>query len=166
MKHKILTSASLPLTIKTLRRQKKKIVFTNGTFDILHAGHVRYLRQAHSFGNVLVVGVNSDASVRKYKGPGRPINGEKDRLEVLSALSFVDYVILFSEPTPLKLILKIRPEVLAKGSDWGKQSIVGAQEVEGWGGKVRRVRLVQGRSTTNVIQKVLKVYGKQKRRSE
>lgn len=158
MKQKILLPSTLGRVIARLKKEQKKIVFTNGTFDILHAGHVRYLQKARSLGDLLIVGVNSDASVKKYKGPDRPINPERDRLEVLTALACVDYAILFSEPTPLKLILKIKPDILAKGADWKKSDIAGAREVESWGGKVKLVKLVQGRSTTNVIGKVLKIY--------
>ena len=111
-------------------RSSKKIVFTNGTFDILHRGHVAYLEKARKAGDVLVVGVNSDASVRAYKGPGRPVNPERDRLFVLAALQCVDYVVLFSDPTPIKLISKLRPDVLAKGADWKLADIVGAVEVQ------------------------------------
>lgn len=159
MNGKIVSAGKLSTLAAKLRRQGKKIVFTNGTFDILHAGHVRYLKAAKSAGDILIVGVNSDASVKSYKGPDRPLNPEKDRLEVLTALACVDYAALFSEPTPLKLILKIRPHLLAKGADWNKSDIAGAKEVESWGGSVKRIRLVKGRSTTNVIEKVLRVYG-------
>lgn len=141
-------------------RKKKKIAFTNGTFDILHAGHVRYLQAAKKTADILFVGVNSDASVKIYKSQDRPINPEKDRMEVLAALDCVDYLVKFSDPTPIELIKKIRPHVLAKGADWKKNQIAGAKEVESWGGKVRRISLVRGRSTTNVIEKILTVYGK------
>jgi len=122
----------------------------------LHAGHVTYLEEAKRAGDLLIIGLNSDPSVRRLKGPGRPVNSEKDRLRVMGALEAVDYVTLFSEDTPLKLICEIRPHVLVKGSDWKKDNIVGAKEVESWGGRVKRVRLVPGRSTTAMLRKVKK----------
>lgn len=154
MNGKIISSASLKKLGDFLRRQGRKIVFTNGTFDILHLGHVTYLQKAKDCGDVLVVGVNSDASVKSYKSPDRPLNPERDRMVVLAALACVDYVALFEEPTPLKLILNLRPHVLAKGADWKKSQIAGAKEVESWGGKVRRIPLVAGRSTTKIIKKM------------
>lgn len=151
---KIISAAQLNLLRSRLSRQKKKVVFTNGTFDILHRGHVTYLEQARAAGDVLVVGVNSDSSVRAYKGPGRPVNQQADRLFVLAALQCVDYVVLFSDSTPLNLILKLRPDVLAKGADWKLADIVGAKEVMSWGGSVKRLRFVKGRSSTRVINKL------------
>ena len=129
-------------------------MFTNGCFDILHAGHVTYLEKARQLGDVLVVGVNSDNSVRRIKGPDRPINPEEDRLKVISALQAVDYVTLFSEDTPLRLIQTLRPDTLVKGADWKKDEIVGGREVQSWGGKVKQIALVPGRSTTRVIEKL------------
>lgn len=155
MKTKILSSKKASALTRRLRRSGKKIAFTNGTFDILHLGHVQYLQKARTQGDVLIVGVNTDSSVKSYKSPNRPINGEKDRAEVLAALACVDYVVLFKEPTPLRLIKELRPDVLVKGADWKKDQIAGAKEVESWGGKVALVRLTSGRSTTNVIEKVL-----------
>lgn len=154
-KLKVLTLASLQKTAARLHKQKKKIVFTNGAFDILHAGHVQYLEKARSLGDVLILGINTDASVRSYKGPHRPVNSEKDRLAVLAALSCVDYVVLFSDPTPLRLILASRPDVLVKGADWKTGDIVGGKEVLSWGGKVKRITFLKGRSTTGVIEKIL-----------
>ncbi|HTL47023.1 MAG TPA: D-glycero-beta-D-manno-heptose 1-phosphate adenylyltransferase [Verrucomicrobiae bacterium] len=156
---KILTETSLARTVAKYRAKRKKIVFTNGTFDILHAGHVRYLAKARTLGDVLIIGVNNDASVRAYKGPTRPVNPQEDRLEVLSALACVDNVILFGEPTPINLILKIRPDVLVKGADWKTGDIVGGPEVKSWGGKVKRITFLKGRSTTNVITKILEKSG-------
>jgi rfaE bifunctional protein nucleotidyltransferase chain/domain len=153
-KKKIIPRHSLKSLGSKLRGLRKKIVFTNGTFDILHLGHVTYLEKAKSFGDVLVIGVNSDASVKSYKNPDRPINPEKDRMAVLAALECVDYVVLFTEPTPLNLICALRPHVLAKGADWKKSQIAGAKETESWGGKVKLVKLVPGRSTTKVIEKM------------
>lgn len=140
-----------------LKGRRKKVVFTNGCFDIIHAGHVRYLKKARSLGDILVVGLNSDTSIKKLKGKSRPIVGEKERAEVLSALESVDYVILFKEETPIKLIEAIRPKVLAKGADWGRGNIVGQDFVESTGGKVVRVRLVEGRSTTDIIKKITRM---------
>ncbi len=157
LKAKIIHRSGLEKLAHNLRRHKRKIVFTNGTFDILHLGHVRYLEQAKAQGDVLIVGVNSDRSVKAYKGPERPVNPEQDRLAVLTALEAVDFALLFDEPTPLKLILALRPDVLVKGADWKKSQIAGAREVESWGGKVRRIRLVPGRSTTAVLEKIKKL---------
>jgi len=136
-----------------LRRRGKQIVFTNGCFDILHAGHVQYLRKAKQFGDLLIVGLNSDRSTRKLKGPGRPINPEKDRAQVLGALSCVDYVSIFDEDTPLELIKTVKPHVLVKGADWPLHSIAGRREMLSWGGRVRRIRLLKGRSTTGILKK-------------
>ena len=152
MSSKILTPTTLPAVIRKLKAKRRKIVFTNGTFDILHLGHVDYLQKAKKTGDVLIVGVNTDRSVKTYKDPNRPINPQNDRIRVLSALECVDYAILFNDPTPLNLILKVRPDVLVKGSDWAVKEIVGAKEVLSWGGKVKRVPLVSGRSTTRLIR--------------
>ncbi|MBI3306799.1 MAG: D-glycero-beta-D-manno-heptose 1-phosphate adenylyltransferase [Candidatus Omnitrophica bacterium] len=152
LKRKIIRRSQIQELVRRLRNTRKRIVFTNGTFDFIHLGHIRYLAQAKSFGDVLIVGVNTNASVRSYKGPNRPINPEGDRIQVLSALECVDFAVLFSEPSPLKLILEIRPHVLVKGSDWKKNQIAGAREVESWGGKVKRIKLVPGRSTTKLIE--------------
>lgn len=141
-----------------IRKKPKKIVFTNGCFDIIHAGHVRYLKKAKSLGDILVVGLNSDSSVRAIKGDKRPIVPEGERAEVLCALSFVDYVVIFNEPNPLKLIEAIRPDILVKGADWAAKEIVGGDFVRKNGGKIRRVALVKGRSTTNIIKKILELH--------
>ena len=139
-------------------RKKKKVVFTNGCFDILHAGHVRYLKKARSLGDLLVVGLNSDHSVRRLKGSTRPIVPQKERAEVLSALECVDFVVIFNDETPLKLIEAIQPGVLAKGADWAAKDIVGAWAVKKGGGRVARITLVKGRSTTNIIRRVLELH--------
>ena len=154
MKSKILSLPALARIIARLRSRGRKIVFTNGTFDLLHAGHVTYLEKAKKLGDVLVVGVNSDRSVRSYKTPERPYSPERDRMTVLAALGCVDYVIKFNEPTPLRLIQTLRPQVLAKGADWKKNKIAGAREVEARGGKVVLLPLVRGKSTTRLIQKI------------
>ncbi|MFP4033609.1 MAG: D-glycero-beta-D-manno-heptose 1-phosphate adenylyltransferase [Desulfococcaceae bacterium] len=141
------------------RESGLRVVFTNGCFDLLHVGHVRYLAAARAEGDRLVVGLNSDASVRTIKGPLRPIVPEDQRAEVLSALECVDRVTLFDEPDPLNLILALRPDVLAKGADWAEKDIIGAPEVHGWGGRVARIRVVEGASTTGMIQRIQERYG-------
>lgn len=153
---KVLTSKSLPALLRRLKAQKKTVAFTNGTFDILHLGHVTYLQKARKTADVLIVGVNTDRSVRSYKDPSRPVNPQMDRIQVLAALECVSYAILFDDPTPLKLIKRIRPDVLVKGADWAVKDIAGAREVLGWGGKVKLIPLVKGRSSTRVI-KILKL---------
>lgn len=145
-------------TILRSSRKKKTIVFTNGCFDIIHAGHVRYLKKAKSLGDFLVVGLNSDSSVKKIKGEKRPIVPQKERAEVLSGLEAVDYVVLFNEPTPIKLIKAVLPDVLVKGADWASHEIVGADVVKAAGGKIARVKLVKGRSTTNIIKKIVELH--------
>lgn len=137
-----------------LHRAGQKIVFTNGCFDILHAGHVRYLEKARSFGDCLVLGLNTDASVRDNKGPARPINGELDRAEVVGALKAVDYVVLFGEKTAETIIAKVRPDVYVKGGDYTLETLPEAKIVQSYGGRVEFVQMVAGRSTTNVIKKI------------
>lgn len=134
--------------------QKKQVVFTNGCFDLLHIGHVRYLQEARKQGDLLVVGLNSDASVKRLKGPQRPIQNESDRAEILAALACVDYVIIFNEDTPLELIKAIMPQVLVKGGDWKPETIVGSDVVLAAGGKVLSLNFVDGRSTTSIINKI------------
>lgn len=134
------------------RRRRQKIVFTNGVFDILHLGHVQYLTKAKSLGDVLVVGLNTDASVRRLKGKSRPIQNQRDRAIILAALRMVDHVVLFSEDTPEKLIKLVKPDVLVKGADYKITEIVGADFVRSYGGSVKRIRLTPGRSTTSIIK--------------
>jgi D-beta-D-heptose 7-phosphate kinase/D-beta-D-heptose 1-phosphate adenosyltransferase len=129
------------------------VVFTNGVFDLLHPGHVRYLNEARRLGDVLIVGVNSDRSVRANKGPQRPINPEAERAEVLAALACVDVAVIFDEDTPLALIAAVQPDVLVKGSDWGERDIVGRDVVEARGGRVVRMDLSPGFSTTSLIER-------------
>lgn len=136
-----------------LRSAGKKIVFTNGCFDLLHVGHVRYLQEARRLGDILVVGVNSDASVRRLKGPTRPVQIENDRAEILAALGCVDFSVLFTEDTPLNLIKQVLPDILVKGGDWKIESIVGADVVMENGGQVMSLQFVDGKSTTNLINK-------------
>jgi len=133
--------------------KNKKIVFTNGCFDLLHVGHIRYLQEARKLGDILVVGVNADASVRRLKGPTRPVQNENDRAEILAALGAVNYTVIFPEDTPLELIQKVKPAILVKGGDWKPEQIVGADFVISLGGKVMSLQFVEGRSTTKLIEK-------------
>ncbi len=154
MNSKLYSRRSIVQITNRLRKNRKKIVFTNGCFDILHAGHVEYLERAKKFGDVLILGLNSDASTKRLKGAGRPVNSQKDRARVLAGLACIDYISIFNEDTPRNLIHLIRPHILVKGSDWKISSISGAADVFSWGGKVKRVRLLKGRSTTNILKKV------------
>jgi D-beta-D-heptose 7-phosphate kinase/D-beta-D-heptose 1-phosphate adenosyltransferase len=137
-----------------LHRTGKKVVFTNGVFDLLHPGHVRYLQHARTLGDALIVGVNSDRSVRANKGPGRPITPEAERGEILEALQSVDGVVVFEEPTPHQLILALQPDILVKGDDWPENAIVGRDIVEARGGMVVRVAIEPGYSTTRLIERI------------
>jgi rfaE bifunctional protein nucleotidyltransferase chain/domain len=137
-----------------LRGDRRKVVFTNGVFDLLHPGHVRYLTRARLLGDALIVGVNSDRSVRSNKGDGRPINGEGERAEVLAALAAVDAVVVFDEETPPDLIAAVQPDVLVKGADWPEDGIVGRDIVEARGGVVVRVPVEPGHSTSSLIEKI------------
>jgi len=139
--------------IRSARKRGARVVFTNGCFDLLHVGHIRLLEKAKSLGNILVVGLNSDASVRKLKGSHRPVNPVQVRAEVLAALEAVDFVTIFSEETPEKIIRKIRPHILVKGGDWKKEGVVGKEFVESYGGKVYLFPVVKGYSTTKLLQK-------------
>ncbi|MCM8775621.1 MAG: D-glycero-beta-D-manno-heptose 1-phosphate adenylyltransferase [Candidatus Omnitrophica bacterium] len=153
-RRKIIPRSKIRTLARYLKSQNLRIVFTNGTFDLLHRGHVQYLKAAKRAGDVLIVGVNTDRSVKSYKGPDRPINPQRDRIEVLAALEMVDFAVLFDDPTPIRLIVDIRPDVLVKGSDWKLSQIVGRKEVESWGGLVLRIPLVPGRSTTGLIRRL------------
>jgi D-beta-D-heptose 7-phosphate kinase/D-beta-D-heptose 1-phosphate adenosyltransferase len=137
-----------------MKRAGKRLVFTNGCFDLLHAGHVRYLSEARALGDALVVGLNSDRSVRRLKGEGRPILNEQERAEVIAALEAVDYVIIFDEETPRELIAALLPDVLVKGGDWPLDEIVGRDEVEAAGGRVASLPYVEGSSTTDIIERI------------
>jgi len=150
---KIIPAGKTAPLFSRLRGKGKRIVFTNGCFDILHAGHVRYLRRAAAMGDVLVVGVNGDASVRRLKGEGRPVQGEADRAYLLASLSFVSYVVIFREDTPAALIGKVVPHVLVKGGDWKGKEIVGAGFVRERGGSVRFLPFLAGRSTTAILRR-------------
>jgi rfaE bifunctional protein nucleotidyltransferase chain/domain len=145
-----------------VKKEGKKVVFTNGCFDILHRGHVDYLEKAKKLGDILIVGLNSDESVKKIKGEKRPIVPQDDRAMVLSALGCVDYVCLFDQETPRELIEKIIPDVLVKGGDWEKENIVGRKIVEENGGKVFTIPEVKGKSTQKIIQTIIDRYSKNK----
>ena len=160
MKQKIKSKKELLRIIKDLKAKRKRIVFTNGCFDLLHIGHVRYLEKARALGDVLVVGVNSDSSVRKLKGPKRPILPEEERAGILSGLGCVDYITIFREIDPLKLITSLRPDLLVKGGDWTKEQTVGKEVVERLGGEVVIVPFVKGASTSNLIETILRKYEK------
>ncbi len=136
------------------RRSGRKVVFTNGCFDILHLGHVRYLREARSLGDILVVGLNTDESVRKLKGPSRPVQDQDARAEIMAALGCVDAVALFGEDTPEELIRRVRPDVLVKGGDYRVESIAGAEFVQSYGGAVKALQFVPGHSTTAILKRV------------
>jgi rfaE bifunctional protein nucleotidyltransferase chain/domain len=155
---KIKTLGSLRRIIRKLRKQGKTIVFTNGCFDLLHAGHIRYLEEAKRRGDILIVALNSDASVRKIKGAPRPLVPQGDRLVIVAALASVDYVCLFVQDTPIKVIRETRPDVLIKGADWEDKTIVGADFVRSYGGKVATGKFIRGRSTTSLIKKIAKAY--------
>jgi rfaE bifunctional protein nucleotidyltransferase chain/domain len=150
-----MTRAEAVQWVEQRRRDRQTIVFTNGVFDILHPGHVRYLQDARRLGDALIVGVNSDASARGLdKGPNRPINSAAERAEVLAALACVDATVIFDEPTPHEIITALQPDVLVKGADWAEGTIVGADIVEARGGKVVRIPLAEGYSTTAIVERI------------
>lgn len=151
---KICTLAQLKEKVATWRQQKLKIVFTNGCFDLLHAGHVTYLEAARKTGDKLILGLNTDQSVQALKGPTRPVINEHDRARVLAALESVDAVVLFDEDTPLNLVNTLRPDVIVKGDDYREDQVVGGEQVKSWGGEVKLIPLVQGRSTSNILEKI------------
>lgn len=152
-----MTRAEAATFAETARREGRRVVFTNGVFDILHPGHVRYLQQARALGDLLIIGLNSDASVRRNKGPERPINTEAERAEILEALECVDAVTVFDEETPAEIIRAIQPDVLVKGADWAEDAIVGRDTVEARGGRVVRVPLERGFSTSEIIRRIRSV---------
>lgn len=149
----VLDLSNLEQVLSYYRQHHQKIVFTNGCFDLLHIGHVRYLKQASELGDILIVGVNTDASVQKLKGPTRPIQNENDRAEILASLKSVSHTILFGEETPLELIHQIKPDVLVKGGDWKVSQIVGSDFVMSYGGHVQSLQFINGKSTTAIIEK-------------
>lgn len=158
MPTKVKTSAELIPLLAILRASGGKIVFTNGCFDILHPGHTRYLETARSLGDALVVALNSDSSVRGIKGNKRPINSQADRAETLAALTAVDFVTIFDEPDPYRIISELQPDVLVKGGDWPIEKIVGRDIVQARGGRVVAVPYVTGASTTGLIEKIVSLY--------
>ncbi|MCI0407118.1 MAG: D-glycero-beta-D-manno-heptose 1-phosphate adenylyltransferase [Acidobacteria bacterium] len=157
---KIVTRAALAAVSRRMAREGERLVFTNGCFDLMHLGHVRLLSRARRLGDALAVGLNSDTSVRKLKGPGRPILKQKERAEILAALECVDFVVVFSEPTPQQIIRAVRPKVLVKGGDWSPSRIVGRATVEADGGEVRVIPLQKGFSTTAILRRILSRRGR------
>ena len=158
MQNKVKTVQELRPLLEILRATGEKIVFTNGCFDIIHTGHTRYLTVARSFGDLLVVAVNSDSSVSTIKGDKRPINSQAERAEALAALESVDYVTIFDEPDPYKVISALQPDALVKGGDWPIEKIIGRDIVEARGGRVINVPYVEGASTTGIIERILEKY--------
>ncbi|HBI48124.1 MAG TPA: D-glycero-beta-D-manno-heptose 1-phosphate adenylyltransferase [Smithella sp.] len=156
--NKILERNALKDKLAELRKKGKKIAFTNGCFDILHVGHVRYLREAKKTADVLVLALNSDSSVRSLKGEERPLIPENERAEVIAALEFVDFVTIFPELTPLELINYLKPDILIKGGDWPEEKVIGREEIKKWGGRVEIIPEVEGKSTTNIVGKIKKIY--------
>ncbi len=146
--------------VKELKAQGKKIVFTNGVFDIIHRGHVEYLTEAKSLGDILIVGLNSDSSVKMIKGDKRPVVTEDNRAYVLANIKPVDYVVIFSEDTPYNIINKILPDILVKGADWAEDKIVGSDIVKQNGGEIKRIKFVENNSSTNIIDKIIQLYTK------
>ena len=158
MQSKILKLKDLIFTLKKLRESGKRIVFTNGCFDIPHVGHVRYLSDARKKGDILVLGLNSDASVKSIKSDSRPVVSQDQRAEVLAGLACVDYITVFDEPDPLALIRAIKPDVLVKGADWEEKKIIGSDLVKSYGGEVVRITMVPDISTSVIIQRILELY--------
>jgi len=157
IENKIKSLSQIKKIVMQLKKQKKIIVFTNGCFDILHLGHIKYLEEAKREGDILIVGINSDNSIKKIKpGAGRPINKQSERQKILAALANVDYVVLFNQTTPLNLIKIIKPNILIKGADWSIDKIVGKNIVESYGGKVKTINYLKGYSTTGLIKKILR----------
>jgi D-beta-D-heptose 7-phosphate kinase/D-beta-D-heptose 1-phosphate adenosyltransferase len=155
---KIIEKNALKKKLEKLRKEGKKIAFTNGCFDILHVGHVRYLREAKKTADILVLALNSDSSVRAIKGDKRPLVCEDERAEILAALEFIDFVTIFEEMTPLELIIDLKPDVLIKGGDWPEEKVVGRKEIKKWGGKVVIIPEIAGKSTTNIVEKIKIMY--------
>ena len=156
MREKIKAGDELKNILQGLKRRGKRIVFTNGCFDILHIGHIRCLEEAKKRGDFLIVALNSDRSIRSIKGPSRPFTPEGERAEVLSALACVDYVVIFDEPDPLELISSLKPNILVKGGDWTPETTIGREVVEGTGGKVVIIPQIQGVSTSTIIDRIVK----------
>jgi D-beta-D-heptose 7-phosphate kinase/D-beta-D-heptose 1-phosphate adenosyltransferase len=154
MRSRVLSLADAVALVERLRAEGRSIVFTNGVYDLLHPGHVRYLQAARAEGGALIVGVNSDRSVRANKGPGRPINPEHERAELIAALAAVDAAVIFDEDTPHAIISALQPDVLVKGADWAADQIVGRDVVEARGGRVVRATIEPGHSTTDILAKI------------
>jgi rfaE bifunctional protein nucleotidyltransferase chain/domain len=159
-RRKIMTPRTLQAAVRSAKRRGRRVVFTNGCFDLLHVGHVRYLERAKRLGDLLIVAVNSDRSVRRIKGPHRPVVPQAQRAEVVAALGCVDYVVLFPTATPRPLIARVRPDILVKGADWSVERIVGKAEVEASGGTVKTIPLTRGSSTTRLIQRIRSLSGR------
>jgi len=155
---KIRTCRELQHLLLEEKSRGRSIVFTNGCFDLLHVGHVKYLQKARALGDLLVLGLNSDASIRRLKGEKRPLIGEEERAHILAALDCIDYLVIFDEDTPYELITQLRPDILVKGGDYLAEEVVGKEIVEGYGGRVELIRFVDGKSTTNIIEKILSQY--------
>ena len=158
-KEKVKDSEDLKDILLDHKKKSQKIAFTNGCFDILHTGHIRYLSAARSIADLLVVAVNSDDSVRKIKGEKRPLIPESERAEILAALEFVDYVVIFNETDPYEIISYLLPDILVKGADWELENIIGRDVVEGAGGKVVRIDMTEGASTSNIVELIVQRYG-------
>jgi rfaE bifunctional protein nucleotidyltransferase chain/domain len=152
--HRVLSAAAAAAFASDQRSAGRRVVFTNGVFDLLHPGHVRYLQEARSLGDVLIVGLNADASVHRYKGPSRPLTPQDERAELLAGLSVVDAVVIFDEDTPAGIIELVQPDVLVKGADWAADQIVGRDTVERRGGRVVRVPVEAGHSTTAIVERI------------
>ncbi len=143
--------------LRTEKKKGKKIVFTNGCFDIIHIGHIRYLKKAKALGDLLVLGLNTDSSVKILKGKARPIMSEKERAEILGSFEMIDYIVLFNDETPIKLISKIKPDILVKGADYKGKEVVGTDVVKRFGGKVKLIKFEKGKSTSALIKKIKKL---------
>jgi len=153
----VLSTDAAAAWAENARREGRRVVFTNGVFDLVHPGHVRYLRDAKALGDVLIVAVNSDRSARANKGPDRPINSDHERAEVLAALDVVDAVVIFDEDTPFEIVDRVQPDILVKGADWSADNIVGRDVVEARGGRVVRMELAPGFSTSKLIEKIRRI---------
>lgn len=162
LRDKIKERSALAGILERFRGRGGRVIFTNGCFDLLHCGHTRYLHEARGLGDCLIVGVNSDNSVRGIKGEGRPINDQDGRAEVLAALADVDYVVLFDEPTPLELIKALKPDVVVKGGDWRPEEIVGKDIVESGGGEVLSLPYVENKSSSDIIDRILDLHDRRK----
>ena len=162
MRDKIKAKDELRDILQGLKRSGKRIVFTNGCFDILHIGHIRCLVEAKKEGDILIVALNSDRSIRSIKGPSKPFTPEAERAEILSALACVDYVVIFDEPDPLELISSLKPNILVKGGDWTPETTIGREVVEGMGGKVVIIPQIEGVSTSAIVDRIVKKGGKKR----